>query len=76
MDDLMDCLNGARFFTKIYLESGYHEISIHEGDEWKLHLRKKEELFDWFVMPFGLTGIFLEDVTMILDDSDVEFKAM
>jgi hypothetical protein len=35
MDDLMDCVSGENYFSKIDLKRGYYQIRIREGDEWK-----------------------------------------
>jgi hypothetical protein len=32
MDDIMECLSGSEYFSKIDLKSGHHEIEIREGE--------------------------------------------
>jgi hypothetical protein len=49
MDDLMDCLTGARYFSKIDLKRRYHQIHMREGDELKTTFKTTEGLYEWLI---------------------------
>ncbi len=56
MEDLFDRLQGAQYFSKIDLRTGFFQIPLAEEDRAKTAFRTRYGHYEWTVLPMGLTN--------------------
>jgi hypothetical protein len=89
IEDLLDRLKKAKFFSKIDLRSGYHQMKIRERDIPKTAFTTRYDLYEFVVVSFGLTNtpayfmnlmnkVFMEEldsfVVVFIDDILIYFE--
>jgi hypothetical protein len=57
VDEMLDELCGTRFFTKLDLCNGYHQVQMHLDDIYKMMFFMQRGHFEFLDMPFGLTNV-------------------
>src|SRR5271156_3771482 len=56
ISELINKLQGARYFTKLDVRWGFNNVRMKDGDEWKATFCTNRGLFEPLVMFFGLTN--------------------
>ncbi|CAB4010089.1 Transposon Ty3-I Gag-Pol poly, partial [Paramuricea clavata] len=56
IDESLDALNGAQWFTTLDLASGFNQVAVEEEDKPKTAFTTPFGLFEYNRMPFGLCG--------------------
>ena len=71
IDDILALFGKAKYFSSLDLKSGYWQVAMNEKDKEKTAFACHRGLFEFNVMPFGLSNapaIFQELMSVVLQD--------
>ena len=73
IDDILALLGKCKYFTSLDLKSGYWQVAMNEKDKEKTAFACHRGLFEFNVMPFGLSNapaVFQELMSVVLQGCD------
>lgn len=86
MDDMLDAMAGARWFSTLDLKSGYHQVEMAREDKAKTAFSFGQGLWQFTVMPFGLCNleglqwrtalVYLDDIIVFGGSFDEELERL
>ena len=56
IEDSLNLLRDAKYFSKLDLHSGFYQVRIREEDCWKSAIQTCMGTYEWLVMPMGLSN--------------------
>ena len=56
IEEIIKELAGSSYFTKLDMQSGYHQVRMKKEDEYKIAFKIHHGHYQFKVMPFGLTN--------------------
>jgi transposase InsO family protein len=71
IQETLNQLSRAQWFTTLDVSAAFHKLRIKKGDEWKTAFRTRYGLFEWLVVPFGVTNgpsTFQKYINSVLQD--------